>query len=462
LHRNRSLFLKIQRQQYRIIRSALGLRQSTPINILLTESCEPPLELRFALLSSRYVYKCFSRSSSLIARSFRQLEITSAYSSRPQRIQLLRNIPTFRPFILQKSSLSVIHRSVTPPLFSYSFYSVFPIRQYASFNVLDSLPLGKNNKLMLSAQEVRARFKEFASSLDDGGISIFTDGSRRIEEDEDTAAAVYSPDLHLTLKHKLPPATSIFSSEAWAIYQALILIESTSYTFAAIFSDSRSVLDALSSLSFKSCANYLIPLIRDKCHSLLNGGYSIRLAWIPSHIGIPGNERVDLFAKQAASNERKPKFKIPFPDFYSNSLRSLKTKNLAFLTNEFLTKGTFYYSNFFQATSLAKPWFDRVPLPREQLVVVGRLRSNHYNLNYSLHRKNIVASSACECGDPRQDINHIVFHCPLSGTKSTKLRRFLLQDDPLVRQDLFPFLKNPSPKLCRLIISFLKSRNIQI
>jgi len=44
LHRNKSFFLKVQRQQYRIIRSALGLRQSTPTNVLLAESCEPPLQ----------------------------------------------------------------------------------------------------------------------------------------------------------------------------------------------------------------------------------------------------------------------------------------------------------------------------------------------------------------------------------------------------------------------------------
>jgi len=324
LHRNRSLFLKVQRQQYRIIRSALGLHQSTPINIILAKSCEPPLELRFALLSSKYVYKCFARSSSLIVRRFRWLEIDSAYSSRSQRIQLLRNVPTFRPFILQKSSLSFIHRTITSPLFSYSFPSVFLISQYASFDILDSLPPGKNKKQMLSACEVRERFREFTSSLVNGGISIFTDGSRRIENDEDFAvgAAVYSPDLHLALKHKLPPATSIFSSEAWAIYQALILIESTSHTTAVIFSDSRSVLDALSSFSFKSCANYLIPLIRDKFHSLSNRGYSIRFTWIPSHIGIPGNERVDSFAKQAASKgeggNRSLRYHFPtsFPVLY--------------------------------------------------------------------------------------------------------------------------------------------------
>jgi len=113
LHRNRSLFLKVQRQQYRIIRTALGLRQSTPINILLAESCEPPLELRFAMLSSSYIYKSFARSSSLIARSFRRLKIESTHSSRSKRIQLLQNVPFFRPFVLQKNALQSIHLGYT-------------------------------------------------------------------------------------------------------------------------------------------------------------------------------------------------------------------------------------------------------------------------------------------------------------------------------------------------------------
>jgi len=62
LAKNRSLFLKMQRQQFRIIRSVLGFRQSTPISVLLSESCEPPLEYRFALLTSKFIYKSFARN----------------------------------------------------------------------------------------------------------------------------------------------------------------------------------------------------------------------------------------------------------------------------------------------------------------------------------------------------------------------------------------------------------------
>jgi len=200
LHRNRSLFLKVQRQQYYIIRSALGLRQSTPppINILLAESCEPLLETRFTLLSSRYVFKCFARTHSLIGRSFWRLELESAYSSRQKRSQLLKSVPTFRPYVLQKYSLQSI-RSVTPPLFSYNFSSLFPIPQYASFDILDSPLSGNDRNRSIPVAEIRKRFREFTLPLVNDGISLFMDGSKK-NEDSAVDAVMYSPDLGLVLK----------------------------------------------------------------------------------------------------------------------------------------------------------------------------------------------------------------------------------------------------------------------
>jgi len=113
-------------------------------------------------------------------------------------------------------------------------------------DILDSSSRGKDKSQIIPFAEICKKFREFAIPFINDGISLFTDGSRR-DEDSAVGAAVYSPDLGLA-KYKFPE-TSIFSAEAWAIYQALILIKSSSYSSAAIFSDSRSVLDALVSLA---------------------------------------------------------------------------------------------------------------------------------------------------------------------------------------------------------------------
>jgi len=69
---------------------------------------------------------------------------------------------------------------------------------------------------------------------------VYTDGSR-MDDESAIDTAIFLPELDLTIKHKLPSDTSIVSAEAWAIYQALILIESSTHASvsAAIFSDSR-------------------------------------------------------------------------------------------------------------------------------------------------------------------------------------------------------------------------------
>ena len=56
-----------------------------------------------------------------------------------------------------------------------------------------------------------------------------------------------------------------------------------------------------------------------------------------------------------------------------------------------------------------KPWFSSFNAPREWTVSLCRMRSNHYYLNASLARKNIVTSGGYLC-DPQidEDLDHIV------------------------------------------------------
>ncbi|KYQ46890.1 hypothetical protein ALC60_14105, partial [Trachymyrmex zeteki] len=106
-----------------------------------------------------------------------------------------------------------------------------------------------------------------------------------------------------------------------------------------------------------------------------------------------------------------------------------------------------------------KSWFFNKSLKREEIVTITRLRSNHYNLAYNLHRKEIINSPACFCGDPRQDINlyesYIVFYCKQCIDKSAKLRAYLKKHFPMSPIDIHLMLKNSPSTLCRLISAYL-------
>ncbi|KYN38736.1 hypothetical protein ALC56_06735, partial [Trachymyrmex septentrionalis] len=79
-----------------------------------------------------------------------------------------------------------------------------------------------------------------------------------------------------------------------------------------------------------------------------------------------------------------------------------------------------------------------------------------YNLNQSLHRKNIVELLACcTCGqDPCQDVNHVVSHY------HSERKRSITSHFPDCDFNLFPLLRHPPPKLCRLLLAYFKSIDI--
>ena len=114
---------------------------------------------------------------------------------------------------------------------------------------------------------------------------IYTDGSK---EDSKVGYAVLS-DNHSNMQ-RIPDDSSIFTAEAKAVDLALDFI-STCYANNKfiIFSDSLSVLKAMNHTSSK---NPQIQKLLEKCHALL-ANKEIVLCWIPSHIGIKGNEIVD-------------------------------------------------------------------------------------------------------------------------------------------------------------------------
>lgn len=120
---------------------------------------------------------------------------------------------------------------------------------------------------------------------------FYTDGSKT---EAGVGASVYS--TNITKMFKLPDFCSIYTAETYAISQALEIIKQNKIDKALILSDS---LSSINSICNTNQPNVLARIIQNQVSILNSHNQEVKLAWIPSHIGIHGNEIAESYAKRA-------------------------------------------------------------------------------------------------------------------------------------------------------------------
>lgn len=130
-------------------------------------------------------------------------------------------------------------------------------------------------------------------------------------------------------KIKIHKEASIFTAEALAIDRARNITKDQNVK-TLIISDSLTVLEAILNQNNK---NYLI----NKIQLVLERIRQIKTLWIPSHIGINGNDTADELAKNSISNPDTESTKLDFTDVIklikNKMYPSIKT-NLTTLTRK--------------------------------------------------------------------------------------------------------------------------------
>ena len=115
------------------------------------------------------------------------------------------------------------------------------------------------------------------------------------------------------LSNRITNESSIFTAELEAIKSALnwVSISPRSKKKYVIFSDSKSVLESIYSQESK---NPIMLEVLDTLQKLRINGFIVKFCWLPSHVGIQGNEAADVSAKSALKNDYSGNYKIPFSD----------------------------------------------------------------------------------------------------------------------------------------------------
>ena len=250
-------------------------------------------------------------------------------------------------------------------------------------------------KAQTNPHQYKALFKEVVESYI-SHTHIYTDGSKKDEKVGSAATWAFG-----TLPTRLPDNSSIFSAEAVALIDALKIIQNSRRKKFIIFTDSLSCMQAIEN---EDISNTLIQKFLIKHTQLLKKRKQIILCWIPSHIGIIGNERADKEAKSSLELDDVRPLSIPFTDF--------------------LPKAKQFYHNLWQAIwdgstdfltlihpELKKKTYDPFLTRREQRALC-RIRIGHTRLTHSYRMDKDAERPKCDTCRCRLTIKHMMVDCP--------------------------------------------------
>ena len=240
-------------------------------------------------------------------------------------------------------------------------------------------------------------------------VHIFTDGSRAIVNGEwRSGAAVVVEDRDVSLGYRLRGYNSILVAELFGILKALewinnFIVGNTLRQFV-IFTDSMAALMSLeNSVSRK---NQLVYDCWRILRILYDGGYCVIFQWVPSHIGISGNERADVVARDSLQLNYVERFRPLFSDMS----KLLSQKVTISQIDRWETDRRSVKLGEVKENWEYWPWSNCHQ--RRIEVAMARLRLGHCCLNSHLHKIGVSDTPNCLYCRVEETIDHFLRTCP--------------------------------------------------
>jgi ribonuclease HI len=263
--------------------------------------------------------------------------------------------------------------------------------------------LANTLKASWAPKQWQQEFENLVTTKYSDHMHIYTDGS--LKEDK-CGCGVWSKEY--TLVARLPPSATIYTAELYAIYAA-IKFSGTRTGPHVIFTDS---LSAVTALKASNCtAHYLLMWIAAAL--TIPPGTNITIEWVPSHMGIHGNEQADKLACTSSSLENTTTV--------APSATELRRQIHTFYRTAWNTQ----WSSLSPATTSFKPQLGSImymDLPRQQQVPLTRIRLGVSLLTHG-HYFTGSPPEDCTACQTRTTIAHLLIDCSAHEHHRQDLRK---------------------------------------
>lgn len=364
------------------LRLVLGAFRTTPVQSLYVQSNEWSLERRRFYLGASY---------GLRIKGYPQHPaLPCVEGTRSERLFI--NKPNAIPVYSIRLQQGVEHYT----FMNYSLPSLQSPQMIPPWRtpLAHDTSLVKFNKQERPAVEIQHEFESLKEGFGEH-TEIYTDASKTR-----TGASCAMVSGTVTKSHSLNCVLSIFSAEMYAIIVALNHIIETRITSSVIYTDSLSSVHAICNM--KPHKNLLVRRAQYLANVVHEKGYSLRLCWVPSHVGISGNERADRAALAAHARDTTP-FEIPLPDVLLDLKKVINRKWQDFWNSQTANK-----------LHTVKPKIgapEQVYKNRLHEVLSSRLSLGHTHLTHGHLLRGEDAPDCIHCGADLS-ILHILISCP--------------------------------------------------
>ncbi|XP_055584962.1 uncharacterized protein LOC129737829 [Uranotaenia lowii] len=371
-------FLEVVNNQ--CLRRVTGCTRTTPLNTLMAIAGQVPLDIRHEYICAKVIIKNLAYRTVVGS----QLSSINANDDDEDLSYMEKVYLKFKPV----------------------FDLIMPFTKHEPINLkindrLDGLANAKKNT---NTQQLKQLTLFTMNGTHSGKQKIFTDASKI---NETCGIGIFNEYYKQRYSFRLAHETSITEAEITAIEIALERLVTPNTEFV-LYTDSLSACTILKNAENET----LLPL---QLHKILQLAHrkKVTIQWIPSHIGIFGNDLADSLAKQAST------------DPGSQSIDNLLCINDAILKvkrNQTKAANDWYqnYANaegkgktfyLIQNSLEEKPWYHNIKLSNTEVRLLNRLQSGHDYSPYWKHKIKIIDDAECELCHTPETSDHLILHC---------------------------------------------------